>query len=303
MNWTSLIENRYSSDTLINGEYFVIKFTPDFVANEVLNIGVAFIDENQKLYSRLLPNLQGFECLYGRKSLEVISLLFESVKVALKENGYFSSPSPHISYSPLMPTSGLSVSTLLDSIYQDYIHLDHYENQKKQKTTQALGTSSIRKNMFSYFKNYNRAVYDTYFSFDKVAINLDSNRSIELDLPIFREVNNTLFNEDPLFATVISADYIDPATLSLNLDYLGSTTIRNACELKGRNSKAGLFIYRPTVSERIDKSMLENINTHINSTLLSLRRMNDHGYNIDIEVFENTNDIFEKVEHFIHQQA
>lgn len=300
MNWTSLIENRYSSDTLINGEYFVIKFTPDFVANEVLNIGVAFIDENQKIYPRLLPNLQGFECLYGSKSSEVISLLFESVKVALKENGYFSSPSPHINYSPLMPTSGLSINTLLDSIYQDYIHLDHYETQDKQKITQALGTSSIRKSMFSYFKEHNKAIYDSYFSFDKVSIDLDSDRFIELDLPIFREVNNTLFNQDPLFATVISADYVDPATLSLNLDYLGSTTIRNACELKGKESKAGLFIYRPTISERIDKHMLENIDNHINSTLLSLRRMNDHGYNIDIEVFDNKDDIFEKVKHFIY---
>lgn len=300
MNWTSLIENRYSSDTLINGEYFVIKFTPDFVANEVLNIGVAFIDENQKIHSRLLPNLQGFKCLYGSKSLEVIDLLFDSVKVALKESGYFSSPSPHISYSPLIPTSGLSVNTLLDSIYQDYIHLDHYETQDKQKTTQALGTSSLRKSMFSYFKQYNKALYESYFSFDKVLVDLDSDRFIELDLPIFREVHHTLFNQDPLFATVISADYVDPATLSLNLDYLGSTTIRNACELKGRNSKAGLFIYRPTVSERIDRKTLENIDNRIDSTLLSLRRMNNHGYNIDIEVFDNKVDIFEKVEHFIH---
>ena len=302
MNWTGLIKNRYDNDTLVKGKYFVIKFTPDFVANEVLNIGVALIDENENIYYQLLDNIQGFECLYGKKSLEIINLLFSSVEQSLRGAGYFSSPSPHIIYTPLIPTSGLSVETILKSLYQDYIHLDHYSNLEKQKKVPALSTREIRKNMFAYFNKNNKALYDSYVCFDKVTINsdLNSTKSIELDLPIWRKRADSLFNQQPLFATVVSADYIDEASLSLNLDYLGSTCIRNACELIGKQSKAGLFVYRPTTSERITEKMLTNINNHIDSALYSLERMKSKGYDIDIKVLEDKESIFEMVENFVY---
>lgn len=89
MNWTSLLESKYAADAFIKGHFFVIKFTPDIVAQEVHNLGIGFIQEGEsKIRFRLLDSsLRGFNCIYGKEPTEGLRLLLDSLSLALDTVG------------------------------------------------------------------------------------------------------------------------------------------------------------------------------------------------------------------------
>lgn len=88
--------------------------------------------------------------------------------------------------------------------------------------------------------------------------------------------------------------------LSFNLDYLGCSNIQNACLLTGCEAKAGLFIYRPSLNERVTKEVLDIIDNHIEKSLYTLERLRQkEGYNIEIEVFYSEEKVYDKVAAFV----
>lgn len=301
MNWTSLLESKYAADAFIKGHFFVIKFTPDIVAQEVHNLGIGFIQEGEsKIRFRLLDSsLRGFNCIYGKEPTEGLRLLLDSLSLALDTVGYTSPPSAQVKYTTLMPISGLSVKSIIDSLYRDYIHMDHYQQEKKPKPS-ILNTSELRKGLKSNLQSINRS---SYFQENKVFLESDINDGkIVLDLPIWRpQANETMFGHDYLFASVVSADYIDKDALSFNLDYLGCTSVQNACLLTSREAKAGLFIYRPSFNERITKEAMDIIDSHIDNSLYNLKRLKKkEGYDIEIEVLDAEEEVYDKVATFVN---
>lgn len=300
MNWTSLLQPKYAQNAFIKGHFFVIKFIPDSVAKEVFNLGVGFIEENKnKISSRLLdPSLRGFACIYGREATQELKTLLHSVSIALNEVGYISPPSPQINYTPLVPVSGLSVDAIMSSLYRDYIHMDHYQEEKKAKPS-ILNTSDLRKGVQ---KNLSTIKKVAYFHEEKVFLENDiASGKMELDLPIWKAPQqHSLFKDNYLFASIVSADYVEPDSLSFNLDYLGSRNIQNACLLTGRKAKAGLFIYRPSINQRITREAMAIIDNHIDTSLYILRRMNKkNGYEIEIDVLDSDADMYDRVANFI----
>lgn len=300
MNWTSLLQPKYAQNAFIRGHFFVIKFIPDSVAEEVFNLGVGFIEENEsKIRSRFLdPSLRGFSCIYGKQATQELKTLLHSISVALNEVGYISPPSPQINYTSPVPVSGLSVDAILHSLYCDYIHMDHYQEEKKAKPF-ILNTADLRK---SVQKNLSSLKKSGYFHEEKVFLKNDiESGKMELDLPIWKpQQENSLFERNYLFASIVSADYVEADSLSFNLDYLGSRSIQNACLLTGKNARAGLFIYRPSLNQRITREAMDAIDNHIDNSLYILKRMNKKdGYNIKIEVLDTELEMHDEVASFI----
>ena len=154
MNWTSLLQPKNATTSFVEGYFFVIKFTPDTVAKEVFNLGVGFIedgDENIR-FKLAHPSLKGFACIYGKNAVQGLRLLLQSISTALNTVGYSYPPSSQLTYTTLMPTKGLSVEAILDSLYRDYVHMDHFQ-EKKKSTVPVLNTRELRKGLKQSLNN------------------------------------------------------------------------------------------------------------------------------------------------------
>lgn len=300
MNWTSLLQPKHATDSFVKGHFFVIKFTPDTVAKEVFNLGVGFIEDGDEKIRFKFANLslKGFACIYGKNAVQGLRLLLQSISTALNTVGYSYPPSSQVAYTTLMPVKGLSIEAILDSLYRDYVHMDHFQ-EKKKSTAPVLNTGELRKGLKQNLKSINKI---EYYQEEDVLLESDiDSGKISLDLPIWRpHQENSLFENDCLFASVVSADYLEKNALSFNLDYLGCSNIQNACLLTGRESKAGLFIYRPSLNERITKDVVDIIDSHIEKSLYTLQRLRQkEGYNIEIEVLYSEEEVYNKVADFV----
>lgn len=298
MNWQNLVQPKYADDAFIHGNYFVIKYTPDTVAGQVFNLGVAFIPhDSQTIHYRLLDqSLKGFAYIYGEQATEGLRLLLQILSYALDDSGHFSAPSPQIHYTPLQPIKGLSLNNIMDNLYQDFIHMDSYP-QKKAKKHHILNTKTLREQLFDTLKQHNK---QQYYHKEKISLENDLQEGkIYLDLPIWKQ-ENSLFKNYQLLASVVSADYIETEALSYNLDFLGCNSVQNACTILGKeHTKAGIFIYRPTLNERITPEILNNIDNHIDNSLYQLQRMHKkEKYDINIGVLDDEMALFEKIAEF-----
>lgn len=303
MSIQDLIQQKYAPDAFIYGEYFIIKYLPDSVAGQVFNLGVGFIEDgSDKIRLRMIErSLRGFACIYGKQAVEGLRLLIDTVVYSLGEVGHASSPSPQVFYTEKKPIKGLSLQSIMNSLYRDYIHMDHYESKKKTKLP-IVNTEQLRKELKDNLKSVNK----DYLYHDK-AIQLKSDidsTNIGLHLPIwYRDDTDSLLPKRPsLFGSIVSADYVDAQTLSFNLDYLGSTSISNACRIVGRSSRAGLFVYRPKPNDRIDKEAMDMIDNCIDNAFYTLKRMQKlEGYDISIEVESDKDVLQEKAMEFIDE--
>jgi len=300
MNWTSLLQPKNATDSLVKGHFFVIKFTPDIVAKEIFNLGVGFIEEgDEKIRFKLAhSSLKGFACIYGKNAIQGLRLLLQSISTALNTIGYSYPPSSQVTYTTLMPVKGLSIEAILDSLYRDYVHMDHFQ-EKKKSTVPVLNTVELRKGLKQKLKNINRV---EYYQDKEVILESDiDNSEVALDLPIWRpQQENSIFANEHLFATVVSADYLEKNALSFNLDYLGCSNIQKACLLTGQEAKAGLFIYRPSLNERITKDVIDTIDSHIEKSLYTLKHLRQkEGYHIEMDVFYSEKEVYDKVADFV----
>lgn len=300
MNWTSLLQPKDAVASFIKGHFFVVKFTPDIVAKEVFNLGVGFIEDgDEKVRFKLAhSSLKGFACIYGKNAVQGLRLLLQSISTALNTVGYSYPPSSQLIYTPLMPIKGMSVDSILNSLYRDYVHMDHFQG-KKEATAPILNTRELRKGLKQNLKSINR---DEYYQDEEVILKSQiDNKEIALNLPIWRsKQENSLFESEPLFATVVSADYLEQSALSFNLDYLACSNIHKACLLTGQEAKAGLFIYRPSLNERITKKAIDLIDSHIEKSLYTLKHLKKkEGYNIEMDVFYSEEEVYGKVAKFL----
>lgn len=300
MNWISLLQPKRATDSLVKGHFFVIKFTPDIVAKEIFNLGVGFIEDGSEAIRFKLADLslQGFACIYGKNAVQGLRLLLQSISTALNTVGYSFPPSSQVAYTTLMPVKGLSIEAILNSLYRDYVHMDHFQEKKKPKTS-ILNTVDLRKGLKKNLKSINK---DEYYQEKEIFLKSDiDSGNIPLDLPIWRsQQENSLFESEVLFASVVSADYIEKSALSFNLDYLGCSNIHSACLLTGHEANAGLFIYRPSLNERVTKEVIDMIDSHIEKSLYALQRLKKiEGYNIEIEVLNNELEVYDKVAAFV----
>ena len=300
MNWTSLLQSKPTVDSLVKGHFFVIKFTPDAIAKEVFNLGIGFIEEGSEAIRFKLAHssLQGFACIYGKNAVQGLRLLLQSISTALNTVGYSFSPSSQVTYTALMPIKGLSIETILNSLYRDYVHMDHFQEKKKPKPS-ILNTIDLRKGLKQSLKSINKT---EYYQEEEIFLKSDiDSGNIALDLPIWRpQQENSLFGSEHLFASVVSADYLEKNALSFNLDYLGCSNIQKACLLTGEEAKAGLFIYRPSLNERITKDVIDTIDSHIEKSLYTLKHLRQkEGYHIEMDVFYSEEAVYERLAAFV----
>uniref|UniRef100_A5WF45 DUF3037 domain-containing protein n=1 Tax=Psychrobacter sp. (strain PRwf-1) TaxID=349106 RepID=A5WF45_PSYWF len=286
MNWREALSTEGKPRPhRVSGKFQVIRFMPNLVAQEIFNIGIVFIDNQNKRHIRMLNNAKAFECLYGKAgAAQVQNMLTYANDVTESLGESASLASPHLSYSEPLFTQGLTADQILSSLYDEYINLICNDEATTAKRG-AINTDNLRKKVFSRLRKINPRGYNDILHEDPIIVER-KNEKIELNLPIWKY--DKLF-EDSFFATIISADFIPEAYLGYNLDTLGAMNLQAACEIQGSKSKAGFFIYCPNPdTSDINEADYLRIKTHINKTLKNVQYVASRTNTIlDYKVSEN----------------
>lgn len=293
----------HSNVPKITGQWFSIKITPDLVADDSFNIGVVFIgNHDHKLRYKLIPSAKPFQCLYGFDGLDNFNFLLQSTRELLDSGVFGESVSPHISYSQPSHSSGITVDEILTSLYNTKVRLQCNDDSiKDEEFNSSYSSDQLRRNFFGKLKKEMPSVYERIYHQDPIKlIDPATNNEIKVSLPIWSEQLN-LHNDSPVtFANVISAHYKSEVHRGYSLEKNGCTQVRNACEIKGKKAKAGIFIYRPSVSSiGFSSDIIEQVDNDIEQVLHSILMMKKNGYNIKVEVEDDKNKLYEHMKDFI----
>lgn len=297
MNWRAALSTEGKPRPYrVSGKFQVIKFMPNLVAQEIFNIGIVFIDDQNKRHIRMLNNAKAFECLYGKAGAAQVQNMLTYANDVTKELGESASlASPHLSYSDPLITQGLTIDQILSSLYDEYINLVCNREAATAKRG-AINTDHLRKKIFYSLRKINPRGYNDILHENPIIVERKDEK-IELNLPIWKY--DKLF-KDSFFATIISADFIPEAYLGYNLDTLGAMNLQAACEIQGSESRAGFFIYCPNPDTTdIDEADYLRITTHINKTLKNVEYVASRTNTIlDYKVSEKLETLYDAVLNF-----
>lgn len=121
MNNLEKLLGQNTERSLVKGEWFNIRWTPDIATGEKLNIGVGFV-ENGRVHSRLLSYFERVKCLYGERGIYHAELVTSIVGESLRQNKK-SSPIPQITYDNSGYAQGFSVDEVLSSLFEQTVPL------------------------------------------------------------------------------------------------------------------------------------------------------------------------------------
>ncbi len=299
-SWHSFVQP-ISDNHLIKGEWFTVRFMPDRITGEIFNIGVVFIDDVQNCHFKLIENANAFKCLFGTSGVANIAFMLDSVRELLDNNHYLLTPSPNIIYSTPQTAQGESINEILDDLFDSMVSLVCQDDEKEEKTTQRMGTTELRKQVFRQLYKEMNKVHDRIHQPSPYPItSRDKKKTLMVDMPIrnYRGYESTTVQE--YYGTIISAGYLDPVHRRYNIDYVGCTNVTNCCEILGKDIKAGIIIYVPPLDD-IDftEAVQATINDELDKCLYSLHKMNDEGYNIDIQLIHSPEEGVKKTLEFI----
>ena len=300
--WIKLINSsRTEIPTIINGEWFVIRFTPDLVAGEIFNIGVVFIDDFNKCHYRLLDDLNVFACMFGKKSVSNIQFMFSVIEELFSKNAFETSPSAHISYSMRQTARGFSIESILDDLYTSMISLvcSNEKVSKDSAESYTVTTAKLRKHIFNEMKTNYSFLYQKAYNEKPIRLmNPNNGRTIEVDIPINYNTGLESNLRKEYYASIISAAYINPIQRVHQLSYVGTTNILNLCELvKDDIAEVALIIYLPEPNKYFSKANYLEAERDLDKCLYPLSHLEKE---VTIEIKRTEQDCLKTAVDFIH---
>jgi len=279
---------------LVSGQWFTLRLIPDLVTGELFNVGVAMIDNTGQIHHRLIPEARPFQCLFGYKGLDNFNFLLNTIKKRFYQNDFATPSSPHILFTDTAYASGNSIADIIDSLYNTMVNLQCIdEDNTVLKDKDSLHTSKLRQTIFGRLKKEMPSVYERIYRDTPVYIrDATGSNGIYIDLPIWNS-NGNLQDEAPsCFGTIVSAAYKDPTHRGYHIAH-GCLNVRNACEMLGKRSKSGIFIYRPSVDAGFSEALNAQIDNEIDSSLYAINQMKKNGYPVNVVVTDDKQKIYE----------
>jgi len=277
----------------VSGQWFTIRLMPDLVAGELFNVGVAFIDNSGQAHHKFIPDARPFQCLFGYKGLDNFNFLLNTIKKRFYQNLFTTSPSPHILFTNSTYASGDNPTQIIDSLYDTMINLQCHESDNTLlKDKSPLGTTKLRKSIFGRMKKEMPSVYERIYRETPVYIrDASGSNGLYIDLPIWNG-NGNLHDEAPsCFGTIVSAAYKTAIHRGYYIEH-GCLNVRNACDMLGKKSKGGIFIFRPSAELGFGETINQQIDNDIDSAVYALNKMKKNGYPLDIVVTDKKEDIY-----------
>lgn len=241
----NLLSQNNSSIT-VKGEWFSIRWTPDVAAGEIINIGVAFV-ENGRVHSRLLNYFERIECLYGDRGIYHAELVISIVAESLKKNNK-DSPIPQISYQNRGYAQGSSIDEVLSSLFKQTVPIAkkiRITNSKERFNS--LSTDKLYIKLLDELKILSGLDFERFTPPNSSIRIQDSTGSHDLFIPFRDEIK--------LVGGLASTVYSNPATIELNL-LKAARDVESAIRL-GFGKKPAVFLLKP--GDELDKLESEQI--------------------------------------------
>lgn len=259
----------------VAGKWFEIRLTPDLVTGELLNIGVAFIQNRTKAFHfRLLETAAPFACLYGPRAREQFGFLLATLRESMTLHGASSLISPQISFGSPRHAEGASVEAVLDSLYANTVTLGRFM-QRQEELAEAepskakRSTETVRLRVRKAFSSIDKKGFTDYWHDDPVPLKVDEVVH-PLDLQLWKGKDLVSPN---YFASIISACYKDAhyRRSFLTGAYQALTIARS---YGGDKARGSLFILRPEADDGVFGGELRTVidNEIDNTTWVLLKK-------------------------------
>ncbi|WP_332405602.1 hypothetical protein [Vibrio metschnikovii] len=249
MNNLEKLLGQNTERSLVKGEWFNIRWTPDIATGEKLNIGVGFV-ENGRVHSRLLSYFERVKCLYGERGIYHAELVTSIVGESLRQNKK-SSPIPQITYDNSGYAQGFSVDEVLSSLFEQTVPLQKkIRVSSNAKRFNSINTDKLYTCLVDELKIKAALQFEEFVPADSSIFIKDDLGSHELFVP-FRDNKN-------LVGGLASTVYSNVQRIELNL-LKAARDVESAVKL-GKGNKASVFILMPGDEvEKLDKEQVISI--------------------------------------------
>ncbi|EIV8469467.1 hypothetical protein V6457_004376 [Vibrio vulnificus] len=246
MNNLEKLLGQNTEKSLVKGEWFNIRWTPDIATGEKLNIGVGFV-ENGRVHSRLLSYFERVKCLYGERGIYHAELVTSIVGESLRQNKK-SSPIPQITYDNSGYAQGFSVDEVLSSLFEQTVPLQKkIRVSSNAKRFNSINTDKLYTCLVDELKIKAALQFEEFVPADSSIFIEDDLGSHELFVP-FRDNKN-------LVGGLASTVYSNVQRIELNL-LKAARDVESAVKL-GKGNKASVFILMP--GDEVEKLNKEQV--------------------------------------------
>lgn len=270
--------------SLVKGKWWPIRFTPDRVSGEVLNVGIAFRPNRGKVHVKLLPDVKGFRTLFGRDGANNLEFALALTSELIRRTGDLVTPSPQITFGDPKPAQGINAIQILESLFDSVVTLrmDEVENQ----SSTAINTRTLRRNVLNTLRRLDDKLIETSMPDQPIPANIDG-RTLLLDIPIWRD--SDLFSQKR-FGSIVSAYYADETYRQHDLDRAHRNMV-TALETIAQKTPGGIFILRPPENNTAFPS--HAIDRDIDAIALPLSKK------VKVQICDTTEEITQEVMSFL----
>ncbi|KGO99769.1 hypothetical protein [Novilysobacter defluvii] len=277
----------------VSGRWHNLQIRPDLGSGELLNAGVAFVDEGSRVHLRMARDLSRLKCLYDDRvdvqSFEQLSMLIEEAfDGANWEDFRLSQLSAHVSLSGGRYASGTSISEILSSFYEATVPIGKRpEGAKGVRTTRtrSISTQTARDSVIQRLMQRMGQRALPYIARGPWTLSEPTGQVHQLDLPIRAP--------GKLCATVVSLWAKERYRRKFQLAQAGLDL--GTVQAQSPTERLGLFVMRPMEEEGYSQDDLNAIDNEIDEASWQLRKV----ANIQVEQGEDAESLSEKLEEWL----
>ena len=278
---------------LVAGKWHSLQIRPDPASGELLNIGVAFVDDSERVHLRLASDLSRLECLYDDRidvaSFERLSGLIQEAFNGAKFSDFrLAEFTPHALLTQGRYASGASINGILQRFYEDTVPLGRCratDKVSRQPRARSITTETAQSKVINCLKqrmgnNVFRYLPDRYH-----VIKEANGAEHELRFPI-RVPGQVAASIVSLWVKNDDRRQLRLTRAGLDLGMLNE---------RSGGERLGLFVMRPSVGNGYSQSDVSDIDNEIDDAAWRLRRV----ANIEIDQGEDPEQLSERLQHWI----
>lgn len=246
----------------VEGHWRTVRLCLDRASDEVLNIGVVFVERHSGAsFYRLAKNLTGIRCLYGENMVDDAAFLIHQAEAALEAGTGFPDRW-NVTFGPDRFIRGESPEVIVDAMYQRVVSLSLHERSQERLDTDehSRATRHVRRTVRDLLKRHMNAKSTPEFWRDEpMAIQRDDHE-IRIDLQV---VGTGLLR--PHHGAIVSSWYKTQFHRQAHLNN-GVTAVVTAAELFPEVGNV-LYLLRPTDDDGFTAKELRAVAQDVDSAV------------------------------------
>lgn len=277
----------------VSGRWHNIQIKPDLGSGEVLNVGVAFVDDAARVHLKMARDLSRLACLYDERidvrSFERLSALIEDAYSGVNLADFtLSALSGHAHISEGRFASGASINEILSQFYETTVPLG-------RPAVTPISQRGVRAKSVSTSTAQERVVKRLLERMGQRAVPFVARGPWIVVEPDGREhrIEVPIRAAGRLCASVVSVWSKNEYQRKFQLAKGGLDL--DTVQAQAPGERLGLFVMRPMDEEGYSKAELDQIDLEIDEVAWQLRKT----ANIEVEQGEDAEDLSEKLEQWL----